>query len=80
MPRNGISLETEAKLERDGVYGTFAWIQQQPGVTPYVMEKVLAVARHSLKLGILITVLNADKFNDGIEEEIEEETNEEQNR
>lgn len=68
MPRSTATTRC-AKLSNDAVHGTYAWLERQ-GVAPDILQKVRVIANESLKLGMMITLLEQEKFRDGLEYEL----------
>ena len=62
----------ELSLTKDAVYGTLEWVSER--VSPDVFDKVVVIAEQSVRYGIMKAVINAEKFNDGIEEELRDES------
>lgn len=63
-------IQREVSLANDAVKGTYAWLELQ-GLSPIIMQKVKVIANESLKLGMLITIKEQEKFQNGLEEELE---------
>lgn len=63
-------IQREVSLANDAVHGTYAWLERQ-GVAPDILQKVKVIANESLKLGMLITIKEQEKFQNGLEEELE---------
>jgi hypothetical protein len=61
--------ERNAQLSNDAVKGTYAWLERQ-GVAPNILQKVRVIANESLKLGMMVTILEQEKFRNGLEYEL----------
>ena len=61
--------ERNAQLSNDAVKGTYAWLERQ-GVAPNILQKVRVIANESLKLGMMVAILEQEKFRNGLEYEL----------
>lgn len=66
-------LAHDMQLSNDAVAGTYAWLSAQH-LSPEVMRRIKVIANHSLRLGMMITISEQQKFKDGLEEELKDDS------
>ena len=66
------AIVSECNRLADGICGTYEYIERC-GVSADILYRIKVIARQSLQLGMAMRIIEAERFQNGLDEELEEE-------